>query len=195
MLLQEICTHWLQTSQETALWLLATVLWHMPHGHGLFILLLMWVLENFQPSNHDNGNNNNNDNNNNNNNNNKIIIIIIILKIRKIKIMLTRLILLWPSSNNKVKILGRSFISQDLSLTYVLTRPGSPKWLFCVICYDNKPYLILEQSLIGLLCAPWKQSMQMLMWLTGDKMKPPKLFKVSNYHSHHEGHNIPSWEA
>ena len=166
MLLQEICTHWLQTSQETALWLLATVLWHMPHGHGLFILLLMWVLENFQSSNHDNGNNNNN-------NNNKIIIIITILKIMKIKIMLTRLILLWPSSNNKVKILGRSFISQDLSLTYVLTRPGSPKWLFCVISYDNKPYLILEQSLIGLLCPPWKRSMQMLMWLTGDKMKPP----------------------
>ena len=37
----------------------------------------------------------------------------------KIKIMLIRLILLRPNSNNKVKILGMSFISKDLILNKV----------------------------------------------------------------------------
>ena len=64
----------------------------------------------------------------------KIIIIVIIItilllitKIMKIKIMLIRLILLRPSSSNKVKILDRNFISNDLILTYLFIRPRSPK--------------------------------------------------------------------
>ena len=65
----------------------------------------------------------------------KIIIIVILLqllimKIMKIKMMLIRLILLRHSSSNKVKILGRNFISKDLILTSFFIRPGSPKNLF-----------------------------------------------------------------
>ena len=67
-----------------------------------------------------------------------IIIIIIIIKVKKTKVMLISLILLRPSSSNKVRILDRSFISKDLILTCLFTRPGSS-----------------EQSLIGaLLCPP-----------------------------------------
>ena len=66
-----------------------------------------------------------------------IIIIIIIIKVKKIKMMLISLILLRPSSSNKVRILDRSFVSKDLILTYLFTRPGSS-----------------EQSLIGTLCPP-----------------------------------------
>ena len=55
-----------------------------------------------------------------------MIIIIILIKVKKIKMMLIGLILLRPSSTNKVKILllDRSFISKDLILTYLFTRPG-----------------------------------------------------------------------
>ena len=53
--------------------------------------------------------------------------IIIIIIIMKIKIMLVSVILLRTSSNNKVKILGRSFILKDLILIYLFIRPGSLK--------------------------------------------------------------------
>ena len=66
-----------------------------------------------------------------------MIIIIIMIKVKKIKMMLISLILLRPSSSNKVRILDRSFVSKDLILTYLFTRPGSS-----------------EQSLIGTLCPP-----------------------------------------
>ena len=58
-----------------------------------------------------------------------IIIMIKIMKVKKIKMMLISFILLRPSSSNKVKILllDRSFISKDLILTYLFTRPGSFK--------------------------------------------------------------------
>ena len=65
----------------------------------------------------------------------KIIIIVILLQllimeIMKIKMMLIKLILVRHSSRNKVKILGRNFISKDLILTSFFIRPGSPKKLF-----------------------------------------------------------------
>ena len=57
-----------------------------------------------------------------------LLLIIIIIKTMKIKMLLIRLILLRPSSSNKVKILDcRSFASEDLILTYLFIRPGSPK--------------------------------------------------------------------
>ena len=55
------------------------------------------------------------------------IIIIIIIKVKKIKMMLISLILLRTCSSNKFKILDKSFISKDLILTYLFTRPGSFK--------------------------------------------------------------------
>ena len=56
-----------------------------------------------------------------------IIIIIIMIKVKKIKMMLISLILLRPSSSNKVKILDRGLVSKVLILTYLFTRPGSFK--------------------------------------------------------------------
>ena len=56
-----------------------------------------------------------------------IIIIIIMIKVKKIKMMLISLILLRPSSSNKVKILDRGLVSKVLILTYLFIRPGSFK--------------------------------------------------------------------
>ena len=55
------------------------------------------------------------------------MIIIIMIKVKKIKMMLISLILLRPSSSNKVKILDRGLVSKVLILTYLFTRPGSFK--------------------------------------------------------------------
>ena len=145
ILLQEICAHLLQSLQETALCLIATVLWHMAHAHRPFIQLFVERgFENFKsvPS---------------WNINRTINVIMInvmimiimvrtrigirILKIMKIEIVLIRLILLRRSSSNKVKkILGRTFISKGLFLTCFFIRRGLPKWIFLIICCDKKPY-------------------------------------------------------
>ena len=49
------------------------------------------------------------------------------IKVKKIKMMLISLILLRPSSSNKVKILDRGLVSKVLILTYLFIRPGSFK--------------------------------------------------------------------
>ena len=70
--------------------------------------------------------------------------------------MLISLILLRPSSSNKVKILDRSYISKGLSFHHTWVVQIT---FFAKFTTATDHTLILEQSLIGTLCPPWKQSM------------------------------------